>query len=201
MTAKRAFDFIVGGIAFLILLPFLAIVGIAVKIDSPGGALFRQQRIGQYGKPFIILKFRTMQAAQAADAPLITSGRDSRVTRVGAILRKYKIDELPQIYNVLVGEMSFVGPRPEVEKYILLYDIEKRDAILSVKPGITDKSSILFLNESELLSNSEDPESYYINNILPLKQNIYTEYVNNASFTGDIKIIIQTISSLIKFWD
>jgi lipopolysaccharide/colanic/teichoic acid biosynthesis glycosyltransferase len=165
-----------------------------VRLDSPGPAIFRQVRMGRGGRPFRMLKFRSMTCAQAPGAPLITAADDARVTRIGALLRRSKLDELPQLVNVLKGDMSFVGPRPELEKYVALYPTQLRDLILSVRPGITDEASIQFSNESHLLAGAADPESYYVQEILPRKLEIYARYARQRSFAGDLRILIHTVA-------
>ena len=155
--AKSAFDRIFGVIGFVLLSPFLAVIALLVRLTSPGPVLFLQERVGKNGKPFRIMKFRTMVEGAEEMGLKITVGNDARVTRVGETLRKFKLDELPQILNIVKGEMSFVGPRPEVPKYVAHYTQEQKK-VLSIKPGVTDLASIKYRKESELLGQSQDPE-------------------------------------------
>ncbi len=192
---KNIFDFVFGVIGFIILLPFLMIIGILIRIMSPGSVMFEQERIGKDGKPFKILKFRTMVENAEELGPQITIGKDMRVTKIGEFLRKYKIDEFPQIINIINGEMSFVGPRPEVKKYVDLYTPEQRK-VLSIKPGVTDLASIKFKNENEILAQSQNPERTYTEVIMPEKLRINLDYVENASLLYDVKLIFNTIKSV-----
>jgi len=194
--AKRVFDVLVSFFAILLLSPLLIALAAWVKIDSKGSALFRQTRVGRHGVPFEILKFRTMRADALAEGPQITVGNDSRITRAGAFLRPYKLDELPQFINVLRGEMSVVGPRPEVPRYVALYSQPQREAILSVRPGITDTASVEFRNESTLLEEADDPESFYRQVILPAKLEHAERYVRTHSLLGDLRIILRTVAAL-----
>lgn len=193
MMAKRLFDIVFSALGLIVLSPLLALVAIWIKIDSKGPVFFRQVRVGQYGQVFRIHKFRTMQAEQSATAPQITVGRDARITPSGAFLRKYKIDELPQLIDVFIGRMSIVGPRPEVPKYIDMYPAELRKLVLSVKPGITDRASLEFREENDLLASAFDPEKEYVEKILPIKQKYYVRYVKSRNFIDDMKIIILTL--------
>ena len=194
--AKRAFDVLVSLCATVLLAPLLIALAAWVKIDSKGPALFRQKRVGRHGVPFEILKFRTMRADALAGGPQITVGNDSRITRAGAILRRYKLDELPQFFNVLRGEMSVVGPRPEVPRYVALYTERQKAAVLSVRPGITDAASLAFRNESDLLATADDPESFYTQVILPAKLAQAEAYVATHSLGGDIRIVLRTVAML-----
>jgi len=198
MMAKRLFDIFFSGIGLVLLTPLYLIVAIAIRIDSPGPILFRQIRVGRRGAPFTIHKFRTMRAIQHENAPQITVGADPRITRTGTFLRKFKIDEIPQLFDVFIGKMSLVGPRPEVPQYIKYYPSDLKDIIFSVRPGITDLSSIIFLNESDILKESNDPEKFYIEQILPTKLNRQREYVENVSLMSDLKIIATTLLHIIK---
>jgi lipopolysaccharide/colanic/teichoic acid biosynthesis glycosyltransferase len=194
---KRLFDFIVSSIALLILLPVFAVIGILIKLDSKGPAFYLQNRIGKGGQPFKLYKFRSM-VTDADKGRLITVGnRDPRITKTGYLLRKYKIDELPQLINVWKGEMSFVGPRPEVSRYVDLYNEEQRK-VLSVKPGITDYASIKFRNENELLEGQSDPEAYYIDCIMPQKLALNNRYIAQQNIFLDIKIIFKTLFSIFR---
>lgn len=197
--SKRLFDLVLAASALLVLSPLLLAAGVAVRLDSTGPALFRQIRMGRGGRPFRILKFRTMTIAQAAEAPSVTVADDPRVTRVGAFLRRSKLDELPQLVNVLRGDMSLVGPRPEVPRYVALYPPQLRDLILSVRPGITDDASIEFRNESDLLASAADPEKRYLEEILPRKLEIYARYARERSFGGDLRILLRTVGRIVRY--
>jgi lipopolysaccharide/colanic/teichoic acid biosynthesis glycosyltransferase len=190
---KRLFDGLFSAGTLLVLLPLLLAVAILIKLDSPGPIFFRQVRIGRGGKPFKILKFRSMRSDMQMLGPQLTVGRDVRVTRFGAVIRKYKIDELPQFINVLLGQMSLVGPRPEVPRYVELYPPAMRDVVLSVRPGITDLASIAYRDESNLLAQSADPERTYVEQVLPAKLALCERYVRERSFSGDLAIIGRSI--------
>jgi lipopolysaccharide/colanic/teichoic acid biosynthesis glycosyltransferase len=194
---KRIFDFTVAGTALLILLPFFLFVSVFIKMDSKGPVFFRQKRGGRDGKYFDIFKFRSMTVKEKADGKDFDAGSCSRITWAGKMIRRTKIDELPQLINVVRGEMSLVGPRPEVEIYIRLYQT-RWDRVLSVSPGITDPASIKFRNEEELLAKAENPEDEYRNVILPRKLEIYEDYVSRISFLNDVKILIGTIFVVLK---
>ena len=194
---KRAFDFICSALGILILSPLLILIAIWIKTDSQGDVFFRQTRVGRYGIPFRIHKFRTMKNDSESKGRL-TIGSDTRVTVSGRFLRKYKLDELPQLIDVLVGNMSIVGPRPEVQEFIDHYPQDVKEKVLSVRPGITDKASIQMVDENVLLEKYADPKSGYIEEILPIKQAHYLEYVDSQSFIGDIKIIFATLSKIIR---
>ena len=168
LALKRALDVALSGAALLVLWPVFALIAVAIKLDSPGPVFYRQVRVGRGGKPFRIFKFRSMVDNADKKGLTITVGRDSRITRVGAILRKTKVDELAQLLNVLCGQMSFVGPRPEVEEYVALYTPEQRQVLL-VRPGITDYASIAYRNENEMLEGASDPRRMYIEEIMPAK--------------------------------
>lgn len=187
---KRAFDILVSFFGLILLFPLFIVVAIFVKIDSKGPIFFSQERIGKDFKPFRILKFRTM--VQTKDGPFITAANDQRITRIGKYLRRYKIDELPQLFNVLKGDMSLVGPRPEIKRYVDLFESEYR-TILKVRPGITDPASIRYSNEEIILSQSPDYEGLYIKKILPEKINLSIEYIKNHNMIIDIMIILKTI--------
>ncbi|WP_418223345.1 sugar transferase [Clostridium isatidis] len=189
---KRIFDFVISLIGIIIISPILIIVAICIKLDSKGNILFLQKRIGKDGKPFNIYKFRTMVNDAEKLGAQITVGKDSRITRVGAFLRKYKIDELPQLFNVLKGDMSLVGPRPEVPRYVKLYTEEER-RVLKVRPGITDLASIRYSDENDILGKVENPEEYYINVIMKDKLKLNLEYIEKSNIVFDIYLIIKTI--------
>ena len=194
--AKRLFDLAFAALALLVLSPLLLAVAVWVRLDSPGGTFFRQTRVGRAGQPFRIVKFRTMRTGADVAGPAITVGEDARITRAGHWLRRTKLDELPQFINVLRGDMSIVGPRPEVPRYVALYPAGLRDIVLSVRPGITDLASIEFRNESALLGQSSDPERTYVEEILPAKLRYAADYAATHSLWGDLKIIARTALAL-----
>ena len=195
MAGKRAFDILCSFLGLTVLSPVLPVVSVLVAVTSPGGVFFRQERIGKDGRPFRIFKFRSMRKDNAGLK--ITTGNDSRITPVGRFLRKSKIDELPQLINVLVGDMSFVGPRPEVADYVNLYTPYQRQVLL-VRPGITGLASIRFRNENDLLTASDDPNRTYVEQIMPRKIDLDLEYIPHASVFYDIKLIFQTFAVVIK---
>lgn len=195
--AKRLFDIGFAVLALLLLGPLLLAVALWVRLDSPGPVLFRQQRVGQGGRLFGIVKFRTMRPDAEAAGPQITIGQDARITRAGAWLRRSKLDELPQFLNVLRGDMSVVGPRPEVPRYVALYPAEVRETVLSVRPGITDLASIEFRDESALLAHSSDPERTYVEQILPAKLLHAQRYVRTHSLWLDLRIIGRTVLAVL----
>lgn len=195
MTAKRAFDLVVSTVALLLLAPPLVFIGLLVRLTSPGPALFRQQRVGRGGRLFRIWKFRSMVVDAAACDRAITAAGDARVTRLGRFLRHTKLDELPQLVNVWLGDMSLVGPRPEVPRYLACYTPDD-EVVLSVRPGITDPASICFRDEERLLASFSDPERAYVEVILPAKLAMARDYIGRQSFTGDLKLIFQTLSRL-----
>lgn len=194
--SKRIFDIAAAGAGLLLLSPLLLGLALWVRLDSPGPALYRQQRVGRNGVPFDILKFRTMHQRADAGAQL-TVGQDPRITRAGRFLRHYKLDELPQLINVLQGTMSLVGPRPEVPRYVDCYPPAARAAVLSVAPGITDLASILYKEESDVLGHAADPERTYIETILPVKLEYYQRYVRERSFWLDLRIIFRTLAAIV----
>ena len=195
MACKRAFDILCSFLGLTVLSPVLLVVSVLVAVTSPGGVFFRQERIGKDGRPFRIFQFRSMRKDNAGLK--ITTGNDSRITPVGRFLRKSKIDELPQLINVLVGDMSFVGPRPEVADYVNLYTPYQRQVLL-VRPGITGLASIRFRNENDLLTASDDPNRTYVEQIMPRKIDLDLEYIPHASVFYDIKLIFQTFAVVIK---
>ena len=195
---KRLFDFVASSFGLILLTPIFVLVALWIKLDSRGAIFFRQERVGFQGDLFRIHKFRTMVLDAEKKGKQITVGADSRITTVGRFLRKYKLDELPQLIDVVVGDMSLVGPRPEVSKYIDCYTDEEKHDVLSVKPGITDNAAIEFRDESELLASAKDPEAAYINEVLPKKIALYRKYVRERSFFGDVAIIFKTIFLIIK---
>lgn len=196
---KRFFDLVFSALGLLVVAPFFLLIALLIKIDSAGPVFFRQVRVGRYLCPFKIHKFRTMVVNASSIGPSVTTDVDPRVTRVGKILRKYKVDELPQLIDVLLGDMSLVGPRPEVPKYVDAYSDVDKKIIFSVKPGITDKASIEFRNENELIANVRDADRVYVEKILPNKLRYYHEYVETRSFWLDIKIIFKTLWLIFPF--
>ncbi|MCA6065032.1 sugar transferase [Thalassolituus marinus] len=193
---KRLLDVLASFFGLLILAPFFALIAIWIKLDSAGPVFFRQNRVGRFGVPFKIHKFRTMRA-DAEKSGRLTVGADSRITRSGHFLRKAKIDELPQLIDVLLGRMSLVGPRPEVQEFIDCYPIDVREKVLSVRPGITDKASIEMVDENEILAKYNDSRQAYIDIILPIKQSYYLEYVDSKSLCLDLKLIFLTLKKII----
>ena len=194
---KRVFDFTLSALGLLILGPLFVLVAILIKLDSPGPIFFRQERMGQGFRPFLIYKLRTMIQNAHTQGPLVTAGRDSRVTRVGGVLRRTKIDELPQLLNVLKGEMSFVGPRPEVRKYAEMFR-QDYEEILRIKPGITDLASLKYRHETEVLGRSSNPEEQYVTEILPDKIKLAKEYLMMSSFWVDMRVITKTIFKMVE---
>lgn len=194
---KRLFDIIFSLIGLIFLSPILILIAICIKIDSKGPVFFRQLRVGRYSENFKIFKFRTMQIDSDKLGLLTVGDKDPRVTKVGYFLRKYKLDEFPQLINVLVGHMSFVGPRPEVQKYVNFYTEEDLQ-ILNVKPGITDYASIKYRDEAEIIRQAKDAEKAYVEDIMPEKIKLNKEYINNNNIFIDIKIILKTFLSIIS---
>ena len=189
---KRLFDIVISGCGIIVLSPLFLVIAIWIKLDSKGPVFYRQVRVGKENKDFRIFKFRSMKEG-SDNGSLVTIGeRDSRITRSGYFIRKFKLDELPQLINVFMGDMSVVGPRPEVRHYVD-YWTPKQMHVLDVRPGITDPASIKFRNENELLDKADNPEEYYINVIMQEKIRLYLEYVENYSMWYDIKLIFQTI--------
>lgn len=195
---KRTFDLVLSFAGLLLLSPMLVLIALLIKRDSPGPVFFRQERIGLHGTPFRIHKFRTMTVAQPGNAMQITVGQDARITKIGAFLRHYKIDELPQLIDVLQGTMSLVGPRPEVPKYVAMYPEPTKSIVLSVRPGITDLASIEYRSESELLGKSSNPEQTYIEEVMPAKLAYCVRYVQQQSLWLDIQIIARTFFAVLK---
>ena len=193
---KRLFDIVASGFGLLLLSPLFLLVAIWIKLDSPGPVFYRQVRVGRYNRDFRIFKFRSMRVGADKGSLVTIGGRDPRVTRSGYFIRKFKVDELPQLINVFIGDMSLVGPRPEVRHYVNYWTKEQLH-VLDVRPGITDPASIKFRNENELLEKAEDAEKYYIEVIMQEKLRLYLEYVENHSFWYDIKLIFQTFVAII----
>ena len=194
---KRGFDIIFSLLGLIVLLPAFLVIATAIKLDSNGPVFFRQVRVGKNGKEFKILKFRTMVVDAEKKGLQITVDKDSRITKVGRFLRKYKLDEFPQLINVLVGDMSFVGPRPEVPKYVALYNDEQK-IVLKVKPGITDIASIEYKDENTLLNQNDNPEKTYIEEIMPAKLKLNIDYIKSISIIYDIKLILKTMFVIFK---
>ncbi len=189
---KRLFDIVFSLVGFILILPFLIIICLIVIMESRGGIFYRQSRVGKNNMDFKILKIRTMYKDSDKKGLLTVGSRDARITKTGYFLRKYKIDELPQLINILMGQMSFVGPRPEVRKYVELYNAEQMK-VLSVRPGLTDLASLIYYNESEYLSTFDDPEQNYIRVVMPHKIALNLEYIRKQNFWQDIRIIFKTL--------
>ncbi len=194
---KRLFDIIASGLGLLILSPLFLVVAVWVKLDSPGPVFYKQIRVGRNNKDFFLYKFRSMRVGSDKKGLITVGGHDPRVTRSGYYIRKYKLDEFPQLINVFKGDMSLVGPRPEVRKYVDLYTPEQMH-VLDVRPGITDLASIRYRNENELLEHASDPEQYYRDVVMQDKLRINLEYVRNHSFLGDIRLIFNTFIAIVK---
>jgi lipopolysaccharide/colanic/teichoic acid biosynthesis glycosyltransferase len=194
---KRIIDLILGGLGLIILSPFFIFIAIGIKLDSSGPVFFKQWRVGKNDKDFLLWKFRTMVSNAQKGGLITVGGRDARVTAIGYYLRKFKLDEVPQLINVVKGDMALVGPRPEVRYYVNLYNADQR-TILAVKPGLTDFASLKFADENELLENVKDPESYYSNEILPEKIELGHYYIRKMSVKTDFKIMFRTVLSLVR---
>lgn len=194
---KRLFDMMASGCGLLVLSPVFIVMALWIKLDSEGPVLYRQVRVGRNNKDFRIFKFRSMRLGSDKGSLVTIGGRDPRITRSGYFIRKFKLDELPQLINVFLGDMSLVGPRPEVRHYVNYWTPEQMH-VLDVRPGITDPASIKFRNENELMEKATDPEAYYIHVIMQEKIKLYLEYVQNANFWYDIKLIFQTFWVIVK---
>ncbi len=194
---KRLFDITAAALALLVLSPVLFILAIAVAMGSPGGAFFRQVRVGKGAREFQLLKFRTMRPGSEAGGQITVGERDPRITGIGHILRRTKLDELPQLINVLKGDMGVVGPRPEVPRYVALYSTEQRK-VLSVRPGLTSLASIEYINENELLGRSSDPERTYTEEVMPAKLALDLKYVQEMSLLLDLRIVLRTMARLLN---
>jgi lipopolysaccharide/colanic/teichoic acid biosynthesis glycosyltransferase len=192
---KRIFDLFFSLLALIILSPAFVIIGLWVLLESPGGMFFRQERMGKDFRIFKLYKFRSMRPGSDAKGLLTIGGRDPRITRSGYFIRKYKVDELPQLINILKGDMCLVGPRPEVKRYTDMYN-ETQKQVLSVRPGLTDYASILYFNESDLLSQSANPEKTYIEEIMPAKLALNLKYISEQNFKTDLSIIAKTIQRI-----
>lgn len=195
--AKRLLDIVLSGTALVLLAPLACLIALAVKIDSPGPAIFRQTRVGRFGRLFTLRKFRTMRAAGSGHLQVTAAG-DPRITRTGRFLRRWKLDELPQLLDVFVGRMSLVGPRPEVPDYADCWPAELRAIILSVRPGLTDPATIRFLDEEALLASASDPHRTYLEEILPVKARIYADYASSAGLARDVGILIRTAAAVVS---
>lgn len=194
---KRLFDILISLLALAIFLPFGIIIAVSILVSSKGGVFYRQQRIGKNGVPFYLLKFRTMKPDSDKKGQLTVGMNDARITKIGGFLRRYKLDEFPQFVNVLFGQMSVVGPRPEVKKYVDLYNHEQRK-VLSVRPGITDYASLEYFKENEILGNADDPERTYIEEVMPAKLELNKKYLKNPGVSQDLKIMWLTFVKMIK---
>jgi lipopolysaccharide/colanic/teichoic acid biosynthesis glycosyltransferase len=194
---KRGLDVFVSLIGLILLSPVFVILALLIKVDSRGPVFYFQQRIGKDHRPFKLFKFRTMKVDADKLRAITVGSRDPRITRVGYYLRKFKVDETAQLMNVLIGDMSLVGPRPELKKFVDLYDAEQQ-AVLTVRPGITDPASIAFRNENELLEGKDDPIGYYIQEIMPKKLELNQKYIREQTFWLDVKIIFQTLFSIFR---
>lgn len=195
--SKRAFDLLGASAGLLLLAPVLLLIALWIRLDSPGPVLYRQQRVGRGGRLFTIYKFRTMRQ-RPVDGPQLTVGADPRVTRAGRFLRHYKLDELPQLWNVVQGSMSLVGPRPEVPRYVDCYPPEHRRVVLSVAPGITDWAAIRYKDENAILARAADPERAYVEAVLPVKLDYYVRYVRERTFWGDVRILAHTLAAIVR---
>ena len=194
---KRIFDFVASGLGLIVLSPLFLILAVWIKLDSCGPVFYRQVRVGRHNKDFRIFKFRSMRVGADKGSLVTIGGRDPRVTRSGYWIRKFKLDELPQLINVFIGDMSLVGPRPEVRHYVDYWTPEQMH-VLDVRPGITDPASIKFRNENELMEQAEDPEKYYIEVIMQEKIKLYLEYVEKHNFWYDLGLIFKTFWVIVK---
>ena len=194
---KRFFDIIFSFIGLIISSPFLIIIAVLIVFDSKGGIFFKQIRVGKNNIDFSLYKFRTMQKNSDVKGLITIGNKDSRITKVGLFLRKYKLDELPQFFNVFIGNMSIVGPRPEVRKYVEMYE-EEQMKVLSVKPGLTDYASIEYINESEILGKVDEPEKVYYEEIIPAKLKLNLIYIKEQNFITDLKIILRTFVKILN---
>ena len=198
MILKRVFDLLFSILGVFFLAPLLLLVAVWIKLDSRGPVFFRQERVGRHGRIFRIFKFRTMCLDAETKGRQITVGEDPRITRSGRFLRHYKLDELPQLINVVLGEMSLVGPRPEVPRYVAIYPVAARELILSVPPGITDYASIEYRDENAILGRATDPDRAYIEEVMPVKIGYYQRYVAERSLWVDFILILRTLKAIIK---
>ena len=196
-VGKRIFDIVSSSVVLVVLSPVFAAIAVWIKLDSPGPVFYRQVRVGRGNRDFYLYKFRSMRVGADRQGLITVGGNDPRVTRSGHFIRKYKLDEFPQLINVFKGDMSLVGPRPEVRKYVDMYT-EEQMHVLDVRPGITDLASIRYRNENELLERVNDPDKYYVEVIMPDKLRINLEYVARHSFTFDIRLIFQTFRAIVS---
>lgn len=194
---KRILDVVSSAIFLMAFLPVWLIIALMVALESPGGVFYRQIRVGKNNRDFYLYKFRTMRVGSDKKGLLTVGERDNRITKVGYFLRKYKIDEFPQLINVLKGDMSIVGPRPEVRKYVDMYSPEQLK-VLSVRPGLTDYASIKYVNENEVLAASDNPEQTYIDEVMPAKLELNLQYIENQSVIEDVKLIFKTFVAILK---
>ena len=194
---KRFFDITSSLIVLTIGLPFFIIISLLIALDSKGGVFFIQQRVGKHNKDFGLFKFRTMRRGSEKAGQITVGGKDPRITKTGYLLRKFKLDEFPQLLNVILGDMSIIGPRPEVRRYVDIYSKEQLK-VLAVRPGLSDFASIEYINENELLGKSENPEKTYIEEIMPAKLKLNLKYIQQKSFSTDIKLIFKTIGKILK---
>ncbi len=195
-AVKRFLDLLCSIVALVLLAPLWLLIALAIMLESRGGVLYRQSRVGRDNRDFTLYKFRTMRTGSDKKGLLTVGDRDSRVTRVGYFLRKYKLDEFPQLINIIKGDMSIVGPRPEVRKYVDMYTPEQMK-VLSVRPGLTDYASVRYVHESEILARSDNPEQTYINEVMPAKLVLNLEYIQHQSLKEDIKLIFQTFAAIV----
>lgn len=193
---KRFLDIILSLLVIIILLPLFVVIAILISIESPGGPFYKQVRVGKEGKPFDLYKFRSMRTGSDKKGLITVGNADSRITKMGRFVRKYKLDEFPQLINVLKGEMSVVGPRPEVPKYVAMYNEDQRK-VLSVRPGLTDYASIQYFEENEILAQSDDPERTYINEVMPEKLRLNRKYIEEQSLGTDFSIIMKTLGKIL----
>ncbi len=195
MVIKRLSDILFSCIGLIVLIPVFIIISIGIIFDTKGGVFYLQKRVGKNNRDFTLLKFRTMRVDSASDSLLTIGEDDSRITRSGAFLRRYKLDELPQLFNILKGDMSIVGPRPEVRKFVDIYN-QRQKQVLTVRPGLTDYASLKYINESEVLAKYDNPEKAYVEVIMPEKLNLNLKYINEKSFVTDLRIIFKTLSKI-----
>ena len=194
---KRIFDIVSSLVVLTMGLPFFILIAFLIGIDSKGGVFFIQQRVGKNNRNFGLFKFRTMRSNSEKAGQITVGGKDPRITKIGYLLRKFKLDEFPQLLNVVKGDMSIIGPRPEVRKYVNLYSQEQL-TVLSVRPGLSDFASIEYINENELLGKSDNPEKTYVEEIMPAKLQLNLKYIEQKSFGTDIKLIFKTIGKILK---
>jgi lipopolysaccharide/colanic/teichoic acid biosynthesis glycosyltransferase len=194
---KRVFDILASIVVLLLGLPFFLVISLLIVSTSKGGIFFRQKRVGRNGIDFWLYKFRTMKPGSDKKGLITVGGKDARITTIGYFLRKFKLDEFPQLINVIKGDMSIVGPRPEVRKYVEMYT-EEQKKVLSVRPGLTDLASIRYINENELLGNSNNPEKTYVEEIMPAKLQLNLIYINEQNFWYDLRLILQTLSKIVS---